>query len=74
MIVEDAKLDADKYIEIMTTKVFPEIRRLYAGEEKVTVQHDGAPGHGAKRTTVLLAEAGRKRKRGDPLIEVVQHP
>ena len=31
-------------------------------------------GHGAKKTQVLLAEAGQKRKRGEPLIEVVRQP
>ncbi len=74
IIEEDAKLDAKKYVELMTTKVFPAIRKAYAGEEKVTVQHDGAPGHGAKTTATLLAEAGRKRKRGEPLVEIVQQP
>ena len=73
-IIEDATLDAAKYVEYMTDKVFPEIRKIYAGEKKVTVQQDGAPGHGAKSTAKLLAEAGKKRKKGEPLIEVVQQP
>ena len=73
-IEEDVKLDAKKYVEMMTEEVFPRIRELYAGEEKVIVQHDGAPGHTGKSTPKLLAEAGRKRKRGEPLIEVVQQP
>lgn len=73
-IVEDASLTADKYVEMLTKQVFPAIRKAYAGEEMVTVQHDGAPGHGAKTTATLLAEAGRKRKRGEPLITVVQQP
>ena len=58
----------------MTQDVFPRIRELYAGEEKVIVQQDGAPGHTGKSTPKLLEEAGRKRKRGEPLIEVVQQP
>ena len=74
MIEEDCKLDGPKYVEMMTKQVFPEIRKKYAGEEKVTVQHDGAPGHTAKSTDKLLAEAGRKRKRGEPLIEIVRQP
>ena len=37
-----------------------------ARRKKVTVQHDGAPGHSS--TEKLLVEAGRKRKRGEPLI------
>ena len=54
--------------------VFPEIRNIYAGSrrKKVTVQHDGAPGHSS--TEKLLVEAGRKRKRGEPLIELVRQP
>ena len=71
-IVTDAPMDAAKYVEMMTTQVFPAIRKLYAGQKKVTVQHDGAPGHGAKTTTKLLEEAGRKHKRGEPLIEIVK--
>ena len=65
-----------KYVEMMTTKVFTAIRKLYAGQEKVTVQHDGAPGHGKpdSNTAKQLAEAGRKRKRGEPLIELVRQP
>ena len=54
----------------MTTKVFPAIRKLYAGEAKVTVQHDGAPGHGKEGSNMVkqLVAAGKKRKRGEPLI------
>lgn len=74
LIEEDCKLDAETYVKMMVDQVFPDIRRKYAGYEKVTVQHDGAPGHGAKATARLLAEAGQKRKRGEPLIEVVQQP
>ena len=73
-IVEDATLDAAKYVEMMTKQIFPAIRKAYKGEEKVTVQHDGAPGHTGKKTPELLAEAGRKRKRGEPVIEIVQQP
>ena len=58
----------------MTEGVFPAIRKLYAGEDVVYVQLDGAPGHTGKKTPELLAEAGRKRKRGEPLIELVQQP
>lgn len=58
----------------MTEGVFPAIRKLYAGEDVVYVQQDGAPGHTGKKTPELLAEAGRKRKRGEPLIELVQQP
>jgi len=65
-------MDANKYVEMMTTQVFPAIRKLYAGEKLVTVQHDGAPGHGAKKTGELLAEAGHKCKSGEPIIEVVK--
>lgn len=54
--------------------VFPAIRKLYAGEDVVYVQQDGAPGHTGKKTPELLAEAGRKRKRGEPRIELVQQP
>ena len=36
------------------------------------MQQDGAPGHTGKKTPELLAEAGRKRKRGEPRIELVQ--
>ena len=43
--MEDCTLDAKKYVEMMTKQVFPAIRKAYAGEEKVIVQHDGAPGH-----------------------------
>ena len=59
---------------MMTTLVFPEIRNIYAGSrrKKVTVQHDGAPGHSS--TEKLLVEAGRKRKRGEPLIKLVRQP
>jgi hypothetical protein len=71
---ENCRLDAKKYVEIMTEKIFPKIRKAYAGEAKVIVQHDGAPGHGAKATAQLLAEAGRKRARGEPIIEIVQQP
>ena len=67
-----------KYVEMMTTKVFPAIRKLYAGQEKVTVQHDGAPGHGfGKEESNIVKElvaAGKKRKRGEPLIELVRQP
>ena len=75
-IVTDSTMDAKKYVEMMTTKVFPAIRKLYAGQEKVTVQHDGAPGHGtsSSKTRELLEEAGRKRKRGEPLIVLVKQP
>ena len=55
----------------MTEGVFPAIRKLYAGEDVVYVQQ-GAPGHTGKKTPELLAEAGRKRKRGEPRIELVQ--
>ena len=71
-VVADAPMDAAKYVEMMKTKVFPQIRKLYAGQKEVTVQHDGAPGHGAKTTTKQLDEAGKKRKRGEPLIEIVK--
>ena len=74
MIEEDCKLDGAKYAEMMTTKVFPAIREKYKGEEKVIVQHDGARPHSAKNTEKLLAEAGKKRKRGEPLIEMIQQP
>ena len=69
-------MDAKKYVEMMTNKVFPRIRKLYAGQEKVTVQHDGAPGHGTQssQTIELLEAAGRKRKRGEPLIVLVKQP
>lgn len=46
----------------------------YKGEDVVYVQQDGAPGHTGKKTPEVLAEAGRKRKRGEPLIELVQQP
>ena len=65
-------MDGKKYVEMMTTLVFPEIRKKYAGQEKVTVQHDGAPGHSS--TEKLLVAAGLKRKRGQPLIELVRQP
>ena len=71
-IIVDAPMDAAKYVEMMTTKVFPEIRKLYAGEKKVTVQHDGAPGHGAKTTCKLLEEEGQKHKPGEPVIVIVK--
>ena len=72
-IVEDSTMDAAKYVEMMTTKVFPQIRKLYAGQEKVTVQHDGASCHGnaTSKTRELLEKAGRKHKRGEPLIVLV---
>ena len=75
-IVTDSTMGAKKYVEMMTTKVFPAIRKLYAGQEKVTVQHDGAPGHGKEgsNTVKQLVEAGKKRKRGEPLIELVRQP
>lgn len=74
-IVEDCSLDADKYVDMMINNVFPAIRKAYAGEEVVYVQQDGAPGHTqAKKTPELLAAAGRKRERGEPLIELVQQP
>ena len=63
-----------KYVEMMTEGVFLAIRKLYAGEDVVYVQQDGAPGHTGKKTPELLAEAGRKRKRGEPRIELVQQP
>ena len=47
-----------------TQDVFPRICELYAGEDVVYVQHDGAPGHTGKKTPELLAEAGRKRTHG----------
>ena len=43
---------------MMTEGVFPAIRMLYAGEDVVYVQQDGAPGHTGKKTPELLAEAG----------------
>ncbi len=72
-IVEDSTMDAAKYVEMMTTKVFPQIRKLYAGQEKVTVQHDGASCHGnaTSKTRELLEKAGREHKRGEPLIVLV---
>ena len=74
LIDEECKLDGKKYVEIMTEEIFPAIREAYRGEEMVTVQHNGALGHGAKKTAELLEEAGRKRKRGEPLIQVVKQP
>ena len=59
---------------MMTEGVFPAIRMLYAGEDVVYVQQDDAPGHTGKKKPELLAEAGRKRKRGEPRIELVQQP
>ena len=50
-IIEDATLDAAKYVEMMTKLVFPAIRKAYAGEEVVIVQHDGAPGHTHREAT-----------------------
>jgi len=75
-IVTDSTMGAKKYVEMMTTKVFPAIRKLYAGEAKVTVQHDGAPGHGKadSKTEKQLVAAGRKHKRGEPIIELVKQP
>jgi hypothetical protein len=73
-IIEDASMDAKKYVEMMTEDVFPAIRKAYAGEDLVIVQHDGAPGHGAEGTEKALNAAGAKRKRGEPVIKIVQQP
>ena len=58
-IIEDATLDAAKYVEMMTKLVFPAIRKAYAGEEVVIVQHDGAPGHTHREAGRPLARTHR---------------
>ena len=49
-IIEDAALDAKKYVEMMTQLVFPAIRKAYAGEEVVYVQRAQAAARNHART------------------------
>ena len=75
LIVTDSTMGAKKYVEMMTTKVFPAIRKLCAGQEKVTVQHVVRLAMGRKEQHGKAADGGwQKRKRGEPLIELVKQP
>ena len=79
--VRSYTLNANRYQDLMVDEVFPAIRAAFPDEEVVYVQHDGTPPHTGKTpgkknrsTPVVLAEAGEKRKRGEPRIEMVEQP
>ena len=79
--VRSYTLNANRYQDLMVDEVFPAIRAAFPDEEVVYVQHDGATPHTGKTkgkknrpTPVVLAEAGNKRKRGEPRIEMVVQP
>lgn len=74
---KDCKLNGERYVEMMTTKIFPTLCAKFPNATLIRVQQDGARCHtgkkkdGSERITQELNEAGAKCS---PRIEVVTQP
>ena len=72
---KDVPMDADKYLEMMQTKVFPAVRKKMNWATELRCQQDGAAAHTGKGNLVKLNKVGaRKRKRTKCNIKVFTQP
>ncbi len=64
---QDVLVDADKYVEIMTEQVIPDIRAKMSHYDVVVVQHDGATPHtgqdAEERILAAVNTQGARRSR-----------
>lgn len=71
---KDKTLDATLFRKIMTSKVFPAIRKKMRFATCVSLQCDGAAPHTGKNTINLLNRSGKRSRKGVPTIHVTTQP
>jgi len=70
---KDTTMDSDKFVEVMSTMVFPAIRQTMRWAKSVTVQVDNAPAHTGKNAIARLNQKAAQGG-GKPKILVVCQP
>jgi hypothetical protein len=69
---QDVTVDADKYVDVMTEQVLPDIRAKMAHCDMVVVQHDGATPHTGQEAEERIRKAVNARRA--PNIDLVLQP